>query len=129
MTETNTYEWGGWELTNNYVIRPQRILLRKSEARILAVLMQHRGNYVDKIALHAATMKGGHLNTMYSIISTLRDAIGRTAVFTSREYGYKLLRATDTHGNVRDPLDEMIENLENALAAAKRLKHTREKDK
>jgi hypothetical protein len=124
-------EWGGWRLEGKLLVKPRRSWLRESEAKIMAVLLRLKGKYILSVDLHAASSGAGSgsLQTMRTKVSTLRDVIGRKSVFLSRDYGYRLLRADDGHGNTRDPLDELIENLTNALAAAKRMKHTKDLEK
>lgn len=126
---TERLEWGGWALEGKLVTKPKRIWLRVSEATILSALLKAKGKYVLPQDLHSVACRGGTLQTMRTKMATLRDAIGRKSIFTSRDYGYRLQRADDGHGNVRDPLDEMIENMTNALEAAKRLRHTRKQEK
>lgn len=120
-------EWGGWRLEGKLLVKPRRSWLRESEARIMAVLLRLKGKYILPADLHVASSTGsGSLQTMRTKVATLRDVIGRKSIFMSRDYGYRLQRADDGHGHVRDPLDELIDDLTNALAAAKRLKHTQD---
>lgn len=134
----NEIKWSGWELSGVLLIKPRRVRLAPAEARILRALMTHRlqqaklgqGNYGKENGPTVKHLAPNDLRTVAEIrsldslrswVSNLRDAVGRNAIITERGLGYLLRPVNDRHAATASPIDELVLNLMNALAAAKRL--------
>lgn len=120
-------KWSGWEIQGSLLLTPRRVRLNPAELRIFTVLLKSRlrqqpgqpQHFIPAQELRAAASMGS-VETLRSWVSNLRDAIGRDAIETSRKQGYLLLPASGNR-NDQAPIDQIVRNLTNALAEAKRL--------
>lgn len=121
---TERVEWSGWVLEGRKLLAPRKIVLSPQESRVLRVLIEAKGRPVSLEDLADRANVSSKDSTVRSIVNAIRPAVGRGAIASKRFVGYWVVSARAGRGPGRDPIDDLVKNLKDALAAAKALRRT-----
>lgn len=116
--ETGPLEWGGWALyRDERKLMPTGIRLSPQQCDVVAVFLGARGG-----AMHPGPMAYGlgiSDGQLRQVIKNIRRLIGADSIRNRRNLGYWMAKVPEEGGS---PVEELIDALEKALAAAKKLR-------